>query len=448
MAQLLKDAPTVQRVMFNRVIAPTHCGQCETPVLSFTTRPFSTKQPILDSFSLDSFSDGGPHSRGLITIQSHVYDRIRTAAAELQPYDVPNEKGPYADRQDLVARLTREISGGPGDREEIIPRLRDILRPYTTMEAEATFPRQHFSQEFNLMLNDQYANVPDELPFAGAILTQSERRTLNEETNTASIILTHVMEPYILATAVLRNAGIAAYPSLATFVSGGTEMMRPLLSILDLTSEDVPLTTFALTVQHPNFASLILISDTAMTGVMNAIVAETRAKHLCTALAEFSKEGKDMPPEMTDNQLKRIANALFAAHTLWTGSHFINEAVNFMRSQIAEVLSFNITDAASKSLSRETGIPDNVLASLLLQSFHPDMAVAMDTARFAFAGDAQQAGYTGPSIDLGVALMEICHMAVAGAGQFVDKTLGHLTACMNSGKSLPTFEGNRAQPGQ
>ncbi len=437
MAQPIKDAQTVQRVMFNRVIAPTQCGQCGTPVLSFTTR-----QPMLASFS-----DGESQSSGSITIQPFVDARIRTAAAELETYGIPHEQGPYADRQGLVARLSREISAGSGDREEIIPRLRDILRPYIGMEAEAMFPRQHFSEQFNFIHNEQYANVPDELPFAGAILTQQERCTLNDETGAASIILTHVMEPYILATAVLRNAGIAAYPALATFVSGNTEMMTPLLSILDLTSDDTPLTTFALTAQHPNLASLILISDTAMTGVMNAIVAETRAKHLCVELVEHSKAGSDMPPEMMDNQLKRIANALFAAHTLWTGSHFISEALEFMRSQITEALNFITLDATAKSLSIETGVPYDVFVSILLQSSSdPEPAVAMNTASMAFSGYTQQTGYNGPDVDLGAALLKICQKAVAGAGQFVDTTLGYLTNCISSGKPLPTFEGNRAQP--
>lgn len=436
MAQILRDPPQVQRLAFPKVISPSRFGCCETPVLSFTSR---VPSPL-------ALVDGERASnKGIIAIDPDMAGRIHSAITEIQIYSRPDEKGPYADRDGVVRRLADEIRAGTSSREEVIDRAMDILRPFMGPDTEIASPRTHTSREFNFVLNEGYTRVPDLPSHAGILLTSKERRTLIEEPQMAAIILTSVFEPYILAASALRMAGMYACPSLAVLTvdneaGGKTEMNTPLLSILDLTDE-VPLRTFALMRTHPNFVSLVLLSDEAVMGISSIILAENRGKHLAYELVEHSRAGRQMPQEAVDNQLKRIANSLFEGHLGWPGTYLINEALGFLRSTIGEAMGCINLAKMQKMLSSHTGIDERIIGTILVQSFAPDIAASVQCARTMFSSFADETGYAGPTVDLGSALVEIERNSALVARNVVEATLGYLNQAIDANKPLETSEG-------
>ncbi len=426
MATIVKDAPSVQRLMFGKYVTPTQMGHCHSPVLSFMRE--SSGSLVLD---------GEPNrAAGMIPITSAVEERLRSALLGLDtpPFSMDAEKGPYADKDGMVQRLAKAVIGDAGEsRERLIDRAMDLLRPFAGVQAETVAPRTFHDENYNFILSDGYGAIPDVVPYAGEILTRKERRTLNADINAPSIILTSMMEPYVLAAAVLRQAGLAAYPSLAVLPDEqhGGEMYTPVMSIVDITG-DVPLQTFALLRSHPDLSSLILMSDAAVMGVLNIIVAETRATHLCVELVEYSKQGVEIEESVVDNQLKRIANALFEGHRLWPGTHFINDAVAFLNNEVAKasVISYlgqrQVVDAVGPLCSQIAGA-----------------VVASQTMTEAFN---RLAGYA--ASPFGGAIEQLFETALASAEGFSSRMLGHLSTCMGAGQPQETFEHNRKQPGQ
>lgn len=425
----MKDAPSVKRIMFEQYVTPTTMGHCESPVLSFSR---NVPSPM-------NLTDGEPaKTRSLVPIYPHVEDRLRSALLELDmpPYCMEHEKGPYADKAGTVERLTRAVIGDAGDNKELIlERAIDLLRPFGGLEAECAAPRTFHDKDYNFMLLDGYAAIPDLLPCPGEILTQKERRTVNTDTGAPSIILTSMMEPYVLAASVLRRAGISAYPSLAVLPVEGTgmEMYTPVMSIVDITG-DVPLQTFALMRVHPDFSSLILLSDAAVMGVLNAIVAETRANQLCVDMVEYSKAGAELPGSAIENQLKRIANALFEAHKLWPGTYFIEDANAVLSNEIAKA-------TAVIGLSEKKGV--KCLGGLA------DTLIAMVGSSQTFSEAIQkiQVTVSEPKI-IKKFLAPILSIAQDTGGAYGNAVLQYLSSCIETDRSWDTFEGNPEQPGQ
>ncbi|MDD5340401.1 MAG: hypothetical protein PHV13_04070 [Candidatus ainarchaeum sp.] len=425
-AQIVKDAPSVQRLMFGKYVTPTQMGHCHSPVLSF----------MRNASGVNTLIDGEPNrAAGAIPITSAVEERLHSAALDLDtpPFSRDAGKGPYADKDGMVQRLARAVISNAGDdRALIIDRVMDLLRPFAGVQAEMLAPRTFHDEEFNFILSDGCAAIPDVLPYAGAILTQRERRTLNDDTGAPSIILTSMMEPYVLAAAVLRQAGLAAYPSLAVLPDEqGGEFYTPVMSIVNVTGE-VPLQTFALLRAHPDFSSLILMSDAAVMGVLNIIVAETRAKHLCVDIVEHSKQGLDIQESVVDNQLKRIANALFEGHMLWPGTHFINDAVAFMNNELAKASI--ITYVSQKEAMEAMGPLCNQIAAAVATS----QTISEALSRLAAYANSPA----------GLTIEQLFEEAVGLATRLSGSTLTYLSMCVESSRPHDTFEHNRKQPGQ
>ncbi|MBU0532317.1 hypothetical protein KKB44_02365 [Candidatus Micrarchaeota archaeon] len=322
---------TVRRIYFGRVItAPTHddCGE-HSYILGFGKKPLNVRAAHLREVGAEENMEKSGDS---------IFQQLSVAVAYLDLYSMPLEEGPYADKDGLVAELAREIAKGAKDTLDLVDRIIDILRPVVGTEVEARFPRVHVSGKYSFELNEHFGMLPDEAPTAGQILAHEDRYYMNRSTGRETIVLAHMMEPFILAASVLRRNDLHAYPALGILpIDYGEERYVPLMTLIDLT-KDVPLTTFALMRDHPPMASIDVISDTAMMGVLSTIHAEQRVKHLTLELVQQLNTGKTLSEDETTNQLNRVADALFDCHTVWPGCHFIGDSLVFLAQDVAETM--------------------------------------------------------------------------------------------------------------
>jgi hypothetical protein len=414
----LNDAPSVQRILFGRPEGiRIQAGHNVPYVLGFC-------------------GHGSQSFPGRVTVPDRAIENIFAAARNLAPYDMLPQNGPYTDKDGQVKRLAIELNTGNAPFIAILERVIDILRPVvpsdsTSSIAESMFPRRFHSDSFSFIYDENYTTVPDVVSNAGSILTQKERRVLSLGTNVSSIALTHLMESFLLATAALRELGIPAYPSFAALYSPqhGREAYTPMLSIIG--HDDVPLRTFALLRSHPDMDSLIVLSDTAMMGVLNVLVAETRAKHLCVDLVEQSKHGLSIPQETIVNQLQRIANALFEGHKLWPETRFIHDAVVVFTSEVAKAMA--VINLSEKNVHDSLG----QFADQLIGAFS-------SPATFGEISSYLQQAISDDR------LIQILDSLLAGAAkireQYGTAILGALSTCIRTGQPFQTFEYNRKQP--
>jgi hypothetical protein len=282
--------------------------------------------PNVLSFTSSSETAG----TGRISLSEDIIKQIRRAATEVELFPLPLDQGPYADVDGGVERLALRIKTSLGQRSsitgEILRRTSDVLCPYVTGEAEAIMegPRQ-LILPYSFLLDDTYP-VSDALPRAGRILAD-QSRYLDYEGSRYRLFCS-LMEPAILAAAVLRNLGLTAYPSLA--VLGQEKPENTYAGVISVfTNDDVPLRTFSVFNSHPPMDSLIVLGDQAATGVLHSIVAEIRSMRLCIQMSKYcSGEITSLPDEETNSRLKGIANALFECHKLWPGSPFLKQAIS------------------------------------------------------------------------------------------------------------------------
>ncbi|MBD3210448.1 hypothetical protein GF318_03635 [Candidatus Micrarchaeota archaeon] len=318
-------AETVPRIYFGKTVtAPRHegCGEAGY-ILGFGKRPKNAKPAYLREVGKEERSGDS------------TYNQLTEAMVVLRKHSISLEEGPYADRDGLVDELTKEISKGASGTIQLIDRAIDVLRPFINAEVENAYPRVHESS-YSFRFNESFGLLPDEPPAAGSILAHEDRYRLNETTGGQDIMIAHMMEPYILAAAVLRRNNLGAYPALAVFDAGqGEQKFSPLMTIVDL-GRQVPLTTFALMRAHPPMGSVDVISDRAMTGVLYAIHAEQRVKHLTLEMVERSKKGEYLTEDEITNQLDRVARCLFDCHRVWPGTHFVSDALVFTSREVGE----------------------------------------------------------------------------------------------------------------
>lgn len=326
MAGRRKEAPTVQRITFGRYITP-HCDGYLLEHGRTKPRAAEFDKPMEEPVAV-------PNSKSAEKIAL----QVRDADTELSLNGIALDKGPYADKKGLVQRLMREIVADTNSTQEIIERTIDILRPLADPNAEAMFPRVYQSEDYHFMYLPDFGMMPDVQPTAGAILAQRERRIEDHTIGIEGIVVSHVMEPYLLAAAVLRRAGMNAYPALAVMPNEQTgESFSPAIAVIDL-ADEAPLRTFSLIRSHPAMGSLTILSDVAMTGVTHAITAEIRIRNLSLEMVRQFEDGRAMGLDEIQNQLDRVANALFECHKCWPGSYFIKDAIAFAAQGLAEAI--------------------------------------------------------------------------------------------------------------
>jgi hypothetical protein len=425
--QPLKDAESVQRLKFGKVVAPTCHGHCEYPILSFTS-----KQPMPELPS-----EGAQDRSGIVTVAPALIEKIPSSWSALEAHGLPVANGPYADRNGRVKRLSEVLAAGTDDADGLIFRAMDILRPFVNTEMEVQFRRTHTSEEFGFVLMPEYSNLPDVIAPAGALLAAGERKTTIQAISAPALVLTNAFEPYVLATAALRLAGLNAYPALAVLPvedpqgSRMVQMHTPIVSILN-GEEDFPLRTFALMPLHPNFTSVVLLSDEAVMGVINIILAETRLKQLCADMVDHAGGGREIPESLVDNQLKRIANALFTAHGLWPGSYLIGESSAFMRAEAGRAAA--ISFLSMPGVSNAFGPYYGQVADLFLASECIDTAL-VQLSSHGVVGRLEETG-------------NLVRLVYGTMNRFYDGILGYLSSCIEKNQPLEAFEGNRRQPNQ
>lgn len=332
------NAPAVQRITFGRILTTTSHG-CEDHdgpgfVLGLGKKP-SRSSGVRGHLSAvkpagNATNDG-----------DDVYTQLMDAVPELTKHKLDADSGPYADRDDEVAAFSSHIFSGwqEGDMYGAIRRAMDACRPFVGGEAEVQFPRE-FSSNYTFIFDQTYL-PPDELVTAGDLLSGS-RIYENQAIGGHSILLAHAMEPFILAVAALRSKGIPAYPALAVMPGQelGSENYFPLIAIVDLARE-VPLTSFTLMPMHPAMGSIELISDEAMAGMTQVMLAETRVRHLTAEMVRQFQEAHTMlSNEEIENQLLRIAAPLYECHKAWPGSRFISDSLTFVSQQIFQAAEF------------------------------------------------------------------------------------------------------------
>ena len=323
---------TVQRINFGRVLTASGLTECGTSgyVMGLGQRPHGARGLL----------HAVPSSEGPVRDNGGdiVHQQLVPALAALRINSLEPDKGPYADISGAVARFTDVVLKGVSrdNLYAIIERIIDIRPQAMTdiapgvsvvdLEMETRFPRvQNYPYQFRL---DYDFQVPDALSTAGVILTEPKRGVSDPASGANLTMLDHVMEPYILAVAILRGAGFReAYPALGVIpVDGRNVRYQPLIAVVDL-NQDVPLTTFDLVRYHAPMASIDLLSDMAALGGLYAALAEARVNHLTVEMLLQFKDGRSLSEAELSHHLSKIAQTLFEAHKLWPGSHYITGAL-------------------------------------------------------------------------------------------------------------------------
>lgn len=294
---------------------------------------------------------------------------------------LPLEDGPYADKDGVIAEVAKEIKGKT--LRETIERTIDVFRfdfSQVDIDEELEYPRAYPSEVYRFGHAREFDELPDVASTAGNILSAKARKQDLPGLG-KFFILTHLIEPYLLATAALRRNNVPAYTAFGIKPKGGQELSIPLIAIIDLT-KTVPLITFPfIRKAHPSMTSIEILSDVAMQGMAHALWAETRVKHLTKELIDRAAERKEYLSEgEIDNQLVRIARQLFECYRRWPGSHFVDEALGFAEENLTMAYrAMKVIEMKNWLITTHPGIGPHLEADTLgtmmstLSQFHPDI---------------------------------------------------------------------------
>lgn len=267
--------------------------------------------------------------------------QVSRAVRELKKHDLELEKGPYADVNGAVAGLVSDIGvfASGGDKEKLIRCTGDALTPGKGIGSR------------RFVYNEDVILMADEPVSAGAILEGAARLCMNEDDpGSPFTILNNPMEPYILATSVLRRLDLDAYPAL---VPRPDSSYLPVLAVL-APDDPVPLHILSIT-SHSQFTpqSVLLIGDTAMNGVGHAMLARKKAGHLALEVVEGTlervRDGEMHPLPSVAPQLREISRLLAACRDAWPGCPFLEDSIAFLNRRLTEAFSFAGTRAVSRS---------------------------------------------------------------------------------------------------
>ena len=270
-------------------------------------------------------------------------DQIAKIAPLLEANSLQKKDSPYADEDGALARFCDGVLSGSkrGDLRDAIERAIDT-RPFLDVDSERLFPRTHQSP-IDLRFDASFI-APDVVPTAGMILSQARRRAYDSTSRSTYLAISQVMESYMLAAAVMRAAGFQAYPATAVTPGEDSEEHKPLIAVLDPKAGQDAIVTFDLLRAHPPVGSIEIISDGALWGMANTMRAQNKVKLLMSELSMVSLSGMDLHPDELDERIKEAARSLYDCHNIWPGSHFVNDALAFLRSEMY---------ATSKSMLRQ-----------------------------------------------------------------------------------------------
>lgn len=295
--------------------------------------------------------EGGLQGVNAPTSGAGVRRQVRTAAAELRKHDVELERGPYADVNGAVAGLVSDIGAqAPGaGKAGLLKCTGDALTPGGGIGG------RRFIYDEGAVLG------ADEPVSAGAILEGAARLCMDEKVpDSPFTIFNNPMEPYILAASVLRRLDLDAYPALAPGSCEGTAYF-PLLAVL-APEDDVPLHLLSIT-PHGRFTldSLLLIGDSAMNGVGQAMQARNKASHLALEVVESvlerTRDGDIHPLPSVTPRIAEISSLLAGCRDAWPGSPFLEDSLAFLGMQLASAFNFAGAEAMKRSSMDELPLP-------------------------------------------------------------------------------------------
>lgn len=249
----------------------------------------------------------------------HVMTSMELASGELRKYAIPLEEGPYSDMEGVVGRLCGQIL-----------RSSQSAMEYVENVARAVTDESDFSLNDSTVLGITPAS-------AGSILADDARA------GHISRSFTHILEPYILATSLLRRNGFESYPALAIIGEGEFD---PVLAIMGI--EDSPFAVLSLSEAPPPMHTLELISDIAMLGAAHAMAAENTARLLARrTMAMMQIEGEYPSEEEVHLRVAQMGDALFECGIHWPMSPFIGRALDYLKSKMTKT--YSLLAAASLS---------------------------------------------------------------------------------------------------
>lgn len=226
----------------------------------------------------------------------------------LRSHSVDYDLSPYAEKGNAIAAYAAEICSDISPDEDptaIIERVMDRLRPVIPSESEAIPPRKYEFLDTKLHFEPSWL-VSNELPTAGAILTDPARRT-----DDGVLYLAHPMEHYVLMAAVLKSKGLNAYP---TRVNTGDDL-APLVLLTDFNG--APITTFGMYRVHPGIVHMDIMSDEAVMGMLHAMRAASMGNRLATDNVLASIRGQRQNMDDISERLSMMADDLFQYCMNW-----------------------------------------------------------------------------------------------------------------------------------
>lgn len=217
----------------------------------------------------------------------------------LADYSIPDDEDPYADKQGKVkalATLARELAeNSEKGTDAIIDKIIDMFG---------------FGEGLPIVVNERLYRKTDELTSAGLVLTEPERRIIDENKNPV-IMIQDFFEGIMLAVSVLRRMGFNAYPSFSSWKEGEQEYNYPVISIIDCKSE-TPLITFNPgDKNHPPAENICILSDETMLGITYLFQAGNSLRKLSAMMSEKMEiETKMLGQDEIDAVLKEIAELI------------------------------------------------------------------------------------------------------------------------------------------
>lgn len=266
---------------------------------------------------------------------SHVRQAIGSASRHMVRYSIPLEEGPYSDHRGALGKFC-----------DYIHRLSGSRLSFVKAVAEAISGRGTF------VLNDSL--VFAELPVTAGTIFAGESRERKD-----SWVITHKMEPYIVATSLLRREGFESYPALAIT---GDEEFQPVIVIYGI--DDIQFSVLSLSKVPPPMHTLEILSDTAVLGLTHAIEAENIARLLARKTISMMQLEGDYPSEEEVGQyISLMGNSLFECRILWPGSPFIAQAIDLIKSRMTDTYAILAADFLR---SRRSAIPEDHLSDHIM----------------------------------------------------------------------------------
>jgi hypothetical protein len=260
----------------------------------------------------------------------HILTSMDAASEQLRKYSMPLEEGPYSDREGIVGRLCGHILRISSSRLEFVEKM-----------AEAITDESSFSLNTSTVLSETPTT-------AGTILGDESRA------GHISLSFTHILEPYMLATSILRRNGFECYPALAIIGHGEFD---PVLAIMGI--EDSPFAILSLSQVPPPMHTLEILSDMAMLGATHAMNAENTARLLAQrTIALMQIEGEYPSEEEVHRLVARMGDSLFECGMHWPKSPFIGQALDFLRLKMTETYSLL---AAASLRAHADELPEQIL---------------------------------------------------------------------------------------